>query len=231
LENRKNEMVSVIIPIYNEERILSENSSYFGGLSGEGELIFVDGNSSDGSAEIAGKYGRVLFSERGRALQMNCGARSANGEILLFLHADAVISPATVSSIEAEIRNSKAIGGCLTQRIDKNGFSYRFIENFGNRRARATKIFYGDQGIFVKKKEFFEIGAFPYVPVMEDVIFTKKMRRLGETAVLTDEVLVSPRRWEKQGVLRTTAFYSSLNILFWAGVPPDRIKKLYGDIR
>ena len=139
--------------------------------------------------------------------------------------------PGTISSIEKEIGNSKAIGGCLTQRIGKEGRIFRFIENIGNRRARRTRVFFGDQGIFVIKEAFFKIGAFPEVPMIEDLIFTKKMRRLGETTVLGDKAFVSARRWEKKGVFRTIAFYSILNVLFMLGVPLARIKRLYGDVR
>lgn len=224
-------MISIVIPIYNEEKILSENSAEFHKLSQQGELIFVDGGSTDRSVEISTCYGRVLASKKGRAAQMNYGASFVQADVLLFLHADAVISTGTVESIERKIKYSGFIGGCLTQRIAKGGVIYRFIEKFGNIRAEITKVFYGDQGIFVRKDIFFKMGGFPEVSMMEDVLFTKKLRRLGKTVVLPDRVAVSPRRWENQGVIKTVFLYLFLNILFCLRVPLDEIKLFYDDLR
>ncbi|MFQ5952211.1 MAG: TIGR04283 family arsenosugar biosynthesis glycosyltransferase [Candidatus Omnitrophota bacterium] len=224
-------MVSVIIPIYDEEKILAENSNFFLDLAPGAELIFVDGESSDNSAELAEKYGKVLRSGRSRALQMNSGAREARGNILLFLHADTFVSPVSLESIEKEMKNSSYIGGCFTQRIDKEEAVFRFIESLGNLRARLTGVFYGDQGIFVKKDTFLRIGGFPDVPIMEDVLFTRKLRKSGKTLILDDRILASPRRWEKKGVVETIFLYSMMNVLFWLGFPLRRIRNLHGDLR
>ncbi len=223
-------MVSVIIPIYNEENVLSKDPSRFIELSRHAEVIFVDGKSSDKSKEIASRYARVISCPRGRASQMNLGARVSHSDILLFLHADTSISPDAVLSIK-KIQENGFIGGCLSQRIEKEGFSYRFIEGFGNVRARITKVFYGDQGIFVRRDVFLKMGGFPEVPLMEDVIFTKRLRKAGKTVVLKDRIFVSPRRWETRGILKTIFLYSFLNVLFWFKVPLKIIKKLYSDLR
>jgi len=224
-------MLSIIIPILNEEKILSINSSQFISLSNTAELIFVDGGSSDKSIDIASKSGKVIEGSKGRAVQMNLGADLSAGDILLFLHADSCITPQTIKTIKEKITDHGFIGGCLSQRIDKPGCLFRVIEGFGNMRARITRVFYGDQGIFVAKKIFFQIGGFPEAPIMEDVMFTKKLKKKGRTVVLDNNILVSPRRWEKHGIFRSVLRYSLLNILFWMRVPLDRIKRLYDDIR
>jgi len=177
-------MISIIIPVYNEEEILLRNSQKLKNLSQSAELIFVDGGSSDKSAEIASSYGVVIDCKKGRALQMNCGAEYARHEILLFLHSDNYIFPEAILSIEKNIKKNGFIGGCLTQRIDNRRFIYRIIESQGNIRARLSKVFYGDQGIFIKKDIFFKIGGFPEVPIMEDVLLTKKLRKIGNSAGL-----------------------------------------------
>jgi len=225
-------MVSIVMPVYNEEEALSKNSFGLRELSQRAEVIFVDGGSLDRTKEIAGlfSFARVLFGKKGRALQMNLGGRAAHSEILLFMHADTLISPNLITSVENKIK-AGFTGGCFSQRIDKAGAIYRFIEALGNIRARLTRVFYGDQGIFVRKDIFLKMGGFPEVPVMEDVIFTKKLRKIGKTAVLKDKILVSPRRWEKKGVFRTLLLYSLLNILFWLKWPLKKIKMLYGDLR
>lgn len=224
-------MISVIVPFYNEEKILSSNSDFFRGLSNKTELIFVDGGSSDRSVELATSYGKVLHGKKGRAAQMNYGASFAQSDILLFLHADTFISVETLASIEDKLSKGDFIGGCLTQKINKEGIIYRLIEEKGNRRARRTKIFYGDQGIFVKKDIFSKMGCFPDVPIMEDVLFSKALRRLGEVVVLPDKISVSSRRWDKRGIIRTILLYNLMIILFRLRVPLEKINKLYVDLR
>lgn len=224
-------MISVIIPIYNEEEILRANADRFAGLAQHSELIFVDGSSTDKSIEIAGRYGRVLQSEQGRAIQMNFGAKQAKNEALLFLHADNILSSDSFAHIENEIRPHGVVGGCLTQRIDKEGYIFRLIETQGNNRARGTKIFYGDQGIFVRKDVFERLGGFPEVPIFEDVLFTQKLRCEGKTAVLPDTIRVSARRWEKRGIIRTALMFNTLLLMFKMGYPLEKIKKLYEDLR
>lgn len=224
-------MVSIIIPVYNEEKMLHKNSIYFRALSEQAELIFVDGGSTDKSIDCVKGYGRIIYSNKGRAIQMNRGAAVTKGDILLFLHADTVISSDAISSIENRLQNNDCIGGCFTQRIDKNGIIYRFIEDFGNVRAKLTKVFYGDQGIFIRKDIFLKIGGFPEVPIMEDIIFSKQLRRLGKTVVLTDRILTSSRRWDKKGALKTSLLYSLIIALSCLRFPPEKIKLLYDDLR
>ena len=224
-------MISVIVPIYNEEEILSKRSAIFRNIARVADLIFVDGKSSDKSADIASQYGKVIGGERGRARQMNTGAREAAGDILFFLHADNAVGPEAINSIEKEIRQNGAVGGCLTQRLDKNGVIFRLIEWQGNNRARRTKIFYGDQGIFVRKDVFERIGGFPDVPIFEDVLFTQKIKGEDKTTVMPDKIMVSARRWEKRGIFRTTVMFTTFLIMFKMGYPLGKIKKLYEDLR
>lgn len=224
-------MISVIVPVYNEEGILSKNTSFFENLASHADLIFVDGGSIDSSFSLATNISTTICSKKGRALQMNAGSEIAKGDILFFLHADAEISKDDLEAVEKELKKSEVIGGCLTQTIDKKELLYRFIEGFGNIRARFSRVFYGDQGIFVRKDVFLRLGGFPEVPVMEDVLFTKKMRACGKTIVLPNNILVSPRRWEKKGILRTAFIYSYINILFCMGVSLEKIKERYEDLR
>ena len=224
-------MVSVICPIYNEQGMLSRNSVWLQKLSSCSELIFVDGKSIDQGVEIAEQCGKVIHSKKGRAAQMNMGAAAAKGDVLLFLHADTIISPDTISSIESSMKDYNCIGGCLTQRIDGKGMIYRLIEGLGNVRAKITKVFYGDQGMFVRKDIFLKLGGFPKVPIMEDVIFSKRLRRSGKTVVLMDKILTSSRRWDKKGIVKPSLLYSLVNILFWLRLPLEKIKLFYDDLR
>lgn len=224
-------MLSIIIPIYNEEKALSDNPGYFKSLAGQAEVIFVDGGSCDASVRLAGEYGLVISGKKGRASQMNYGAGFSKNDTLLFLHADTRINIGTLISMEKKIREGAVGAGCLTQCIEKPGIAYRLIEIFGNFRARITKVFYGDQGIFVNKGLFMKLNGFPEVPVMEDILFTMKLRKFTKPIVLPDKIFVSPRRWEKSGVIKTIFLYSFLNILFWLKVPFKKIKMIYPDLR
>lgn len=224
-------MVTIIVPIYNEERVLSKNIVQFNNLSKQAELLFVDGGSIDKSVGIVSGVGSLLHSGKGRSLQMNKGGFNAQGDILFFMHADTMITPDKLSVIEDAINNRDSIGGCLSQRIGRNAFIYRLIEGYGNIRARKRKIFYGDQGIFVKKDAFERIGGFPKVPIMEDVLFTQQLRKMGKTIVLPDKITVSARRWEKNGIIKTTLLFNLIIILFLLKVPLHKIKQFYEDIR
>ncbi len=222
-------MISIIIPFYNEERMLTKVSPSLQKLSCVAELIFVDGQSTDQGAQIASQFGKIFQSKKNRASQMNYGASQARGDILLFLHADNFISPLTLDKITQKIGVEGYAGGCLTQRLDDNAFIYRLIESQGNLRARLTKEFYGDQGIFVKKAAFLALGGFPEVPIMEDVLFSRSLRKYGKTVVLPEKILVSARRWKEQGILKTALLFSLINVLFWLRVPLPEIKQLYSE--
>lgn len=224
-------MISIICPILNEEQVLLKNAAWFKKLSGMAELIFVDGGSADKSVAIAGQYAKVVCGNKGRAAQMNSGAGCAQGDILLFLHADTSMDVGALGDIEKKIAKEGCIGGCLTQRIDKTAFIYRLIETLGNVRAKISRVFYGDQGIFVRKDVFERLGGFPDVPIFEDVLFTRKLKCEGKTIVLSDKIMVSARRWEKTGIFKTTLMFSMLLIRFKMGHPLDKIKALYEDLR
>lgn len=223
--------ISIIIPIFNEEKVLTEKAQQFSNLKKQAEMIFVDGGSQDRSAEIVQDYGMVVEGAKGRAVQMNRGAQVASGEILLFLHADNMIDPETLGVIGKLFEMKNIVGGCLTQRIDALRSIYRIIEEFGNIRARLTHVFYGDQGLFVRKDVFIEMLGFNEVPIMEDVIFTRRLRKMGKTVVLPQKVYASPRRWCQKGIIQTVFLYTFINVLFSCGYPLDKLKNLYEDLR
>ncbi|MBI2190449.1 MAG: TIGR04283 family arsenosugar biosynthesis glycosyltransferase [Planctomycetes bacterium] len=219
-------MVSVIIPMYNEEAILEETLS---GLSRElrgRDLILVDGGSEDRTVEIAGRFGRVLQSARGRGLQMNTGAAAATGDLLLFLHSDCRLEAGALDVLEAALSGKGYVGGCFRQRIDACGWDFRLIEIMIRLRT-ARRFFYGDQAIFVQRSTFFALGGYPDLPLMEDVIFSKRLRRAGRTLVLDKSVYTSARRWQRLGTFRTTLINAWIRLQFACGVSPVRLAKTY----
>ena len=226
----KSRKVSIIIPILNEAKILDQTFSRLQPELGHHELVIVDGGSTDDSTRIAEKYGKVLTSARGRAKQLNAGAAAATGDILLFLHADIWLEPGALVAIETAL-SSGYIGGGFRQKIDGKGILYRMIEIAGNIRGKYLKVFYGDSGIFLARADFEKIGGFPEVPILEEMEFSKGLRKLGKTTLIVPHIHLSARRWETRGIVRTTLNNWLITLLYFLKVSPERLAKLYSHIR
>jgi len=224
-------MISVIIPVYNEEECLLKNDVYYQMISQAGELIFVDGGSTDRTVSLAKKLGRVITAPKNRGAQMNRGAKEAKHKILLFLHADAFIHFENLQHIVNAIKNKKYIGGCFKQVLDDPAILYRWIAWTGNIRAKVSKVFYGDQAIFVRKDIFQQLGGFPEVKIGEDVLFTRKLRRKGRVGVLPFTVNCSTRRWKRQGVWQTFLLNLRINTALVWNQNLDQLANAYQDIR
>lgn len=223
-------MVSIIIPAYNEAENIGEVLECLP-CNNRSEIIVVDGQSHDRTVEFARKHHvKVISSVKNRAMQMNAGARAAKGDILLFLHADCLLEDGALTAITDHINNGY-IGGCLTQKIRANNILYRIIEISGNIRARVFKVFYGDQAIFAQRDIFFKLGGFDNIPIFEDILFSRKMRRDGRTKALHKKVFTSPRRWEKEGIVKTTLVYWLLSLGYIFNLPYGGLKRIYHDIR
>lgn len=223
-------MISVIIPILNEAKILEKTLSRLQPELENHELITVDGGSTDSSISIAKKYGKVIKSERGRAKQLNAGAAAATGDILIFLHADVWLEPGAFGAVEKTL-SSGAVGGGFLQKIDGPSILYRIIEITANMRGKYLKVFYGDSGIFVSRSDFQRIGGFPEVPIMEEMGFSKALRGLGKTTMVKPCIHISARRWEANGIIRTTVKNWFITLLYFLGFSLERLAKLYRNIR
>ena len=222
--------ISIIIPILNEAKVLEKTLSQLQPELGTHELIVVDGGSTDNSVRIAEKYGKVVISERGRAKQLNAGAAVATGDILIFLHADIWLEKGALTSVATAI-SVGYIGGGFRQKIDGESVLYRLIEIAGNFRGRHLKVFYGDSGIFLTRTNFEKIGGFPDVPILEEMEFSKGLRRLGKTTLLTPYIHISSRRWEASGIVRTTLNNWLITLLYFLGVSLEKLARLYSQIR
>ncbi|MCE2400491.1 TIGR04283 family arsenosugar biosynthesis glycosyltransferase [Candidatus Poribacteria bacterium] len=223
-------MISVIIPILNEAKILEKTLSQLQPELKNHELIIVDGGSTDASISIAEKYGKVVKSERGRAKQLNAGAAAATGDILIFLHADVWLEPGAFTAVETAL-SSGYVGGGFLQKIDDRNILYRMIEIAADIRGKYLKVFYGDSGIFVSRNDFQSIGGFPDVPIMEEVGFSKELRTLGKTKMVKPRIHISARRWEANGIVRTTTKNWLITFLYFLGFSLERLAKLYRNTR
>lgn len=202
-------------------------------LSDMEELIIVDGGSTDNSVTIARQFTDKVYSARkGRGHQMNVGAEKAEGDILLFLHADCILPSGGFQMIREVLTDTGVAAGAFDIRIDHSAMRFRIIEAGANLRTRITAIPYGDQGIFMTKRIFEKIGGFADIVLMEDVEISRRLKRAGRIVFVRPPVRTSPRRWLKEGAFYTTVRDWTLALSYSLfNVSPERLIKYYRDIR
>jgi rSAM/selenodomain-associated transferase 2 len=218
------ERLSVIIPALNEAGRIRAMLEALAPLRRRGhEIIIVDGGSEDGTAGLAaGGCDKLLGAPRGRALQMNAGARAAGGDALIFLHADTRLPERADEVIFAALKEHG--WGRFDVQIEGRHRLLRLVACAMNARSRLTGIATGDQAIFVRREVF---SGFPEIAVMEDVAFSKAMKRRYRPACLRERVVTSGRRWEARGVLRTIFLMWRLRLEYALGVDPERLAERY----
>lgn len=223
--------ISVIIPTLNEAATIGETLRRLRS-SASCEVIVVDGGSDDGTPELARPQADLVLSAgRGRATQMNVGARAASGQVLLFLHADTVLPPDFPALLENALRNPRVVGGRFDVRLDAEGRLFRIIETLMNLRSRLSRIATGDQAIFVRSRTFRELGGYREAELMEDLELSYRLKRQGELACLRERVVTSARRWQRDGIVRTIGLMWLLRLLYFIGVSPSYLKTFYADTR
>ena len=218
-------MISVVIPALDSAKTVGAAVR----SAPEGaEVIVVDGGSRDESAAEAERAGaRVEVSRRGRALQMNHGARVAGGEILVFLHADCRLPGDAGEQMRTVLGRPGVAGGWFPLRIGAAGVLYRLGARGSNRRARLLQLPYGDQAIFTRRDTFRKVGGFPEDPIMEDAGLARRLRRLGRLEPAESAVITGTEHWWRLGPA-PTALLDYLTLGAWLiGVPPRWIAPAY----
>ena len=171
---------------------------------------------------------KTAISEKGRGHQMNLGASLAEGEILIFLHADTLLPPDALELIETAMADGSRIAGAFDLAIDSERPAYRLIEKAASFRSRVTRIPYGDQTIFIRKGDFRDFGGFRNIPIMEDVEFMQRIKkRKGKICIIGKAVRTSPRRWEKEGIVYTTLRNWLIIALYLCGAKPEKLIRFY----
>jgi rSAM/selenodomain-associated transferase 2 len=188
----------------------------------------VDGGSRDGTIALCQPFAdRVICADRGRSRQMNAGAKVANGDILLFLHADTFLPENAAQSITNGLKRQGRKWGRFDVRLSGDHYFLRIIERLMNLRSRFTGIATGDQAIFVLRELFEAMGGFPDIDLMEDIALSRILRRYRRPLCLRQWVVTSSRRWEKRGVLRTTFQMWCLRLAYTLGADPNHLARLY----
>jgi rSAM/selenodomain-associated transferase 2 len=223
--------ISVIIPALNEATALPAALESLRRQRPQ-EVIVVDGGSSDATRELAAAGAdRVLTGVRSRAAQMNLGAKHASGEALLFLHADCTLEDGALAEASKLLSRPQVIAGCFRMTVPQRRLLYRSIDACATARVRLLGIIYGDQGLFLRRETFEQLGGFPELKLMEDVFLSLRLRRRGRVVVGHSRILVSARRWQRVGVVRQTLRNWGLTALAAAGVHPDRLARYYSAVR
>ena len=221
--------VSIVIPVLNDRDSLQSLLDALQPCRAEGhEVLVVDGGSNDGSMTCARSLAdRVLMTGTGRGRQMNLGAENARHELLLFLHADSELPPGAPACIHKALTTSGRHWGRFDVALDARGPVYRLIAAMMNLRSRLSGVATGDQGIFVKKQLFHEVGGFRAIPLMEDIALSKTLRSHSRPVCLSARITTSARRWQEHGVFSTIWLMWRLRLAYFLGADPEDLVQQY----
>jgi rSAM/selenodomain-associated transferase 2 len=216
--------LSIVVPALNEAPGIRAALEALAPLRARGhEVLVADGGSSDDTAQLAlGLCEKVVHAPRGRARQMNAGARAASGDCLVFLHADTRLPEHADELILRSVATH--LWGRFDVEIEGRHPLLKVVACAMNLRSRLTGIATGDQAIFVRRAVF---PGFPEIALMEDVAFSRRMKRLGAPACRRERVRTSGRRWESRGVLRTIVLMWRLRLAYFFGADPEKLSRLY----
>lgn len=222
--------LSVVVPVLDEAATIGDCLRRLLPLRSRGvEVIVVDGGSTDHTVGRARSLcDAIVIASRGRASQMNAGAQAAAGDILLFLHADTSL-PGSADALvrDALARDLSRTWGRFDVRIDGTAPLLRLVARAMSIRSRLTGIATGDQAIFCRRDVFADTGGFPAIPIMEDIAFSRRMRRRSRPICLRERVTTSGRRWETHGVWRTILLMWGLRTAYALGVPTTILARWY----
>ncbi|MFL6274916.1 MAG: TIGR04283 family arsenosugar biosynthesis glycosyltransferase [Blastocatellia bacterium] len=224
--------ISIIIPVLNEEALLAGTLDGLRRFEGEPEVIVVDGGSHDLTCDIARtalqqfSQGQLIESARGRGPQMNAGAHAAQGNVLLFLHADTQLPADAITRIKKVISNPEIVGGNFAIAFEGRDLWSRVFTRLYNWRRRFG-IYYGDSAIFARREVFERLGGFLDAPVMEDYDFCRKLERAVKTSVIESPAITSSRRWGRWGTAYVLTVWVLLQWLYLIGARPEGMGWIY----
>ncbi len=220
--------LSIIVPVLNEStEIVGHLSSLQRYREAGHEIILVDGGSADATRQLAEKLvDKTVLTECGRARQMNAGAEQAQGDVLLFLHADTQL-PQQADRLIRQALEAGSVWGRFDVRLSGDAGLLRMVEMLMNWRSRVTGIATGDQAMFVLREAFVHLGGFANIPLMEDLELSRRLKKISAPACLRSRVITSSRRWETRGILRTVLLMWSLRLAWFLGVSPKRLHRIY----
>jgi rSAM/selenodomain-associated transferase 2 len=226
-------MISAIVPTLDEASQLEPCLAALRREPEIGELLVVDGGSRDATRTIAASLGnapgppaiRVLEAERGRARQLDAGARAAHGTILWFVHADARVTRGSGDAIVTALQDPSVALGAFRFALDHQTAALRLVVALTRWRGRWLRTPYGDQGLFLRRADYLAWGGFPDQPILEDLALVRTARRHGRIEILSLPLIASARRWRTHGVLRVAAQHQAILWLERLGIAPSRLAR------
>jgi rSAM/selenodomain-associated transferase 2 len=222
--------LSIVIPVLDEAATIADALAALAPYRARGaEVIVVDGGSRDDTVETARpRADKVIAAPRGRGSQMNAGAAAAQGDALLFLHADTRLPPEADRLVVDALARSKRAWGRFDVTIAGRSPFLRVVAAMMNLRSRLTGIATGDQAMFMTRAAFAQAGGFPDIPLMEDIVLSRRLKSVSPPACLSARVTTSGRRWDRDGVVRTILTMWRLRLAFFLGAEPARLARRYG---
>ncbi len=218
---------SVIIPTLNEAGSIGATLGVFSDCGESVEIIVADGGSTDATVRIAETYGaKILRSKRGRGTQLQTGGAAANGEILWFVHADTIVSKECFVQMRSALRDVRTVGGNFTIRFDGEQLAAKFL-TWLYPQLRLLGLLYGDSAIFTRREVYEKVGGFADYPIFEDLDLVEKLKKQGSLIMLGATVETSSRRFEGKSFILTLTRWTILQILYWCGVSPETLMKIY----
>ena len=222
--------LSIIIPTLNAMQEIGPTLASIGPGLAAGlirELVVSDGGSTDEVADVAEELGaRLVLGPAGRGGQLRRGAKAAQGDWLLFLHADTRLPQGWVEAVGEHVQSRADQAAVFRLAYDESGFGAWMVAGWANLRSRWFALPYGDQGLLISRPLYDEIGGFPDQPLMEDV---EIVRRLGRARIrlLDQAVQTSFVRYRRDGWMKRGIKNWFLLAQYYAGVAPDRIAERY----
>jgi rSAM/selenodomain-associated transferase 2 len=226
-------LVSIVVPTLDEETAISGALDHIDALPGHFEVVVADGGSRDATRELAEGHSThplIVNAPTGRAPQMNAGAGAARGKVLLFLHADTRLPRDAYATVTEALAEPAIVGGNFALRFD-GGDRFSRLLGVWYALQRRSGVYYGDSAIWLRPSVFEQLGGFRPLAVMEDYDLARRLRRAGRTVCLAGPAVTSARRWRRLGLPRTIASWVAIRWLFLAGVSPQRLARLYPDVR
>jgi rSAM/selenodomain-associated transferase 2 len=226
--------VSIIIPVLNEREGLPAAIESVRRAFPQGQIVAADGGSSDGSREWLAEQRDIFLvnSLCGKGPQQNAGAQIADGEVLLFLHADSQLPPDAEERMEQALSDTGVSGGAFHVRFaERRSISLTLLSWLMNLRMHVLRRCFGDQALFVRRSVFERTGGFPDWPLFEDYEFVRRFKRFGRFGIAASPVTISARRFLKNGVWRTVGLVMMLQAGYHLGIAPRKLKQWFTDIR
>jgi uncharacterized protein len=221
--------ISAIIPCWNDAAALREVLASFSKLRGLHETIVADASENSESRDIAASFGVTIVAcaQPSRGRQMNEGAAVATGGVLLFHHADSVLTQPHIDALAAAMSDEKMIGGAFHRKFDARHPAFRWLEPIARKRSERGATFYGDQSIFARRDVFEKMRGYADIPLMEDMEFSRRLRRAGRVVMLDPPMESSARRHARYGATKISLLNGAMIFAYRLGVSPQLLHRWY----